>query len=317
MRLRIHGLSLAVEGDARAVAAAMELLVGLPPDPGEGEPDILVRMRPVQPRPRPAGARRFYQGIIDCHEEGEGLVVTDGASQAHVLAGGRRIEVDVADQSLRDGYLFAHVLLLVSLVLALRWHGLFHIHSGALVAPDGRAILVAGGAGAGKSTLTLALLEAGCAYLGDEAVFLSARPGQPAVQALPRPFHVAPRTAAAFPRVAALLSDLLPSGEKRRLDPRRAWPGRERDSMAGPSLLLLPRVTAGARTVTERLASAVALGALVESSVLLVVDGLPGGAEQLEVLRGMADGARAWRVDLGHDLLADPAGTAGRLLELG
>jgi hypothetical protein len=87
--------------------------------------------------------------------------------------------------------------------------------------------------------------------------------------------------------------------------------------MAGPSLLLLPRVTAEARTVTERVASAVALGALIESSVLLVVDGLPGGAEQLDVLRGMADGARAWRVDLGHDLLADPAGTAGRLLELG
>jgi len=313
-RLRFHGLRLSVEGDPRAVALAAELLGGLPVDPAPGAPDLRFTFRPSQPLPRPAGPRRFYHGVLACHADGDDLVLWDGHSIARVAAGGSRIEVDLADASLADGYVFAHVFLLVALVTALRWHGFFHLHAGALAAPDGRSILVAGGAGAGKSTLTLALLEAGCAYLGDDAVFLSARPGRDAVLALPRPFHVAPRTASAFPRVAALVTDLLPSGEKRRLDPRLAWPGKERATMASPSLLLLPRVSGAPATEIEPLPAAEALGALIESSTHVVVDGLPAGGEHLEVLRGVADGVRAFRVESGLDLLEHPAGTAARLL---
>jgi hypothetical protein len=145
-------------------------------------------------------------------------------------------------------------------------------------------------------------------------VFLSSREGAPAVLALPRPFHVAPRTGAAFARVGALLSDLLPTGEKRRLDPRLAWPGRERSSMGLPDLLLLPHVSGAATTVVESLSAAEAMGALIESSTLVVVDGLPGAGEHLDVLRRAANGARAWRVESGRDLLGAPRETADRLL---
>ncbi len=314
MRLRFQGFGLSVEGDPRAALAAAELLGALPEDRSTGAPDLRLVLRASGPAPRPAGARRFYHGILDCHGEGDDLLLWDGHSLARVRAGGALVEVDVADESLRDGYLFAHVLLLVSLVLALRWRGLFHLHAGGLVAPGGRGILVAGGAGAGKSTLTLALLEAGCAYLGDDAVFLSVRGDEASVLSLPRPFHVAPRTAEAFPRVAALLSDLLPTGDKRRLDPRLAWPGLERSSMRAPSLLLLPHVSGGAVTTVEPLSSADALGALIESSMLVVVDELPRQREHMEVLRGVSDGMRAWRVESGLDLLARPEATVERIL---
>ena len=86
--------------------------------------------------------------------------------------------------------------------------------------------------------------------------------------------------------------------------------------MGAPSLLLFPRVSAGPGTIAMRLASAEALGALIESSALAIVDGLPNPSEHLAVLREVADGARAWRVDLGLDLLAAPAETARRMLEL-
>ncbi len=133
---------------------------------------------------------------------------------------------------------------------------------------------VAGGAGAGKSSRTLALLEAGCSYLGDDAVFLSVRGGSPAVLALPRPFHVAPRTAAAFPRISGLPT-----------------------------------------TTVERLSSAEAMGALIESSTFVIVDGLPGGSEHLDVLRRLGDGVEAWRVESGIDLLALPVETVQRVLQ--
>ena len=314
MRLRFQGMSLQVEGDARAVLAAVELLGALPPDDAPGPPDLRLLLRKSPPLPRPTGPRRLHHGILDCHADADDLVLWDGHSLARVAAGGALVEVDVAEESLRDGYVFAHVLLLVSLVLALRWRGLFHLHAGALVAPDGRGILVAGGAGAGKSTLTLALVEAGCAYLGDDAVFLSTRDGETVVLALPRPFHVTPGTAAAFPRVGALLSDRLPTGEKRRLDPRLAWPGRERTSMGPPSLLLLPRVSGSPTTVVERLSSAEAMGALIESSTYVVVDGLPGATEHLDVLRRVSDGVAAFRVESGTDLMREPGATVDRVL---
>jgi hypothetical protein len=315
MRLRFHGLRLSVEGDARAVAAAAELLDRLPVAEGDAPIDVRVLLRSSSAQGRPPGARAFYHGVVDCHVEEGGLVLSDGFSRSRISEGGSRVEVDVAEESLRDGYLFAHVLLFISIVLALRSRGLFHLHAGSLVTPGGDGLLVAGHAGSGKSTLTVALLEAGCGHLGDDAVFLEAAGEGVRVLAMPRPFHVAPGTAAAFPRVAALLTDHLPAGEKRRLDPRAAWPGREREAMDAPRVLLFPRITGAAETVVERVSSAEALGELVESSTLVVVDGLPRRDEHLDVLRRIADGGAAFAVGLGRDLLAAPAEVARRVLD--
>ncbi|MGA8890146.1 MAG: hypothetical protein WB493_01165 [Anaeromyxobacteraceae bacterium] len=312
MRREFHGLRIEVDGDPAAVAGAAELLGALPV--AAGPPDLEIRLRASPPQPRPPGARAFYHGVVDAFLDGADVLVWDGASLARARSGGRIVEVDVAPESLRDGHAFAHVFLLIAVVVALRWRSLFHVHAGALVSPGGRGMLVAGGAGAGKSTLTLALLEAGCDYLGDDAVFVRA-PADPAVLALPRAFHVAPRTATAFPRIAATLGTLLPAGEKRRLDARVAWPGRERMTMPLPGVILLPTVEGGPATRVDPVSAAEALGALIESSTYVVVGGLPGAMDHLEALKEVADGARAFRVGLGEDLLERPAETARRVLE--
>src|SRR5207247_1335232 len=54
----------------------------------------------------------------------------------------------------------------------------------AVVAWGGRAALLCGDGGAGKSTLTLALLRRGCAYLSDEVALLDLTAGN--VRAYPR-----------------------------------------------------------------------------------------------------------------------------------
>lgn len=53
---------------------------------------------------------------------------------------------------------------------AARTHGLAVIHTGAVRTPDGRVVLLTGPPNAGKSTLTAALVAAGCDYLGDESI---------------------------------------------------------------------------------------------------------------------------------------------------
>jgi hypothetical protein len=55
-----------------------------------------------------------------------------------------------------------------------------------------------------------------------------------------------------------------------------------------------------------------ALAALLESSILVVAR-LPGHRAQLQALAALADRAPARRVELGADLLADPAGVAARI----
>ncbi len=304
-----------MEGDPAAVSAVAGLLGALPQ--GSGPPALRFLLRAGARARRPRLERAFFHGVVEGFLDGGDVLVWDGASLVRVRAGGGEIEVQVAPASLRERHVFTHVLMLLALVLAMRWRSVFHVHAAALVTGSGQGVLVAGGSGAGKSTLTLALLEAGCGYLGDDAVLARLREGEPEILALPRVFHVAPRTAAAFPRIGPLLGEILPSGEKRCLDPRRAWPGREAECAGSPEILLLPAVEDRPRSEAEPVGAAEGLGALIESSTHIVVDGLPGAAEHLEVLRAIADGARAYRVRLGRDLLDQPAATAARLVSAG
>jgi hypothetical protein len=67
--------------------------------------------------------------------------------------------------------------------LVARAEGLFILHAAA-VEIDGRAVVLAGDSGAGKSTMAQALIERGAGYISDEYVGLDVR-GQ--VQGVPRP----------------------------------------------------------------------------------------------------------------------------------
>ncbi len=314
MRFRFHHLHVELRGAGPALDAARTLFGGFPSIDASGEADLVVNLRPAAATPRLPSPSDFFHGTIDCHAVGDDVILSDGFSRSRVHGGGRLVEIDVADESLGDLHMFAQVFLLISIVLALRWRHLFHVHAGALVSPSGAGILVTGTAGAGKSTLSLALLEAGCSYLGDDAVFLTVRDDGPVVLSLPRPFHVAPQTIAAFPRIAPFVGSILPNGKKWNLDARATWPGREREEIVAPDVLLLPEVADREETEVQPLGASVGLGALLESSTYVVVDDLPARSAHLDALRRLADGAKAYRVKLGADLLHAPVRTANRIL---
>src|ERR1700674_4851738 len=106
VRLRLHGLVLAVEGDARLVEAARELVGGWPVEPGSAAPDLVLRLSPGSPTAGPAGEPLFFHGVVRCHADGQDLVLSDGASVARVTGGGGRIDAAVAEESLADGHRF-------------------------------------------------------------------------------------------------------------------------------------------------------------------------------------------------------------------
>lgn len=312
MRFELLGVEIAVEGSAAPELARALAPLAVPGEPS-GRPALVVAAEEAagpEPLPEPAV---FVHSPLRAAREGGDLAVGDGASRFLVGAGGRRVEARLAPALLADGGRALGVLHLpVVLTFALRHHGVFHLHA-AVLADGGRAVLVAGQAGVGKTTLALALLEAGLGWLGDDAAFLAERGGEPVAAGVPRPFHLRPDTLAAFPRVAsrAGASDL--SG-RRDVDPAAVWPGRLAREPLRPGLLLFPEVARRPATAVERLAPADALGRLVEASALLVVDGAARPPEHLALLGRIASGIPALRVALGADLLRAPADVARRVL---
>lgn len=79
--------------------------------------------------------------------------------------------------------------------------GIVGTHAGA-VAMDGRAVLMSGRSGRGKSTLTLGLIRRGAEWLSDELALVA--PDDVTILPYPRALHVSPATADLLPELSFL-----------------------------------------------------------------------------------------------------------------
>lgn len=310
-RFALLGLGLAVEGDAGApVAAALAPLAAGPDGPAPAVTFHAVAAAGPLPLPGPTV---FVHPPVRGAREGDAIVVGDATARFVVRPGGARVDATLAPEAAGAAAPVVQALHVpIALAFALRHHGVFHLHAAALADGD-RAVLVAGDAMAGKTTLCVALLEAGLGALCDDAAYLAGREGAVRVQGVARPFHLRPATARAFPRAAALAG--APDAEGRRdLDPAAAW-GAPRRGALTPGLLLFPELARTPATRVERIAPADALGRLVEASALVVVDGAARAPEHLSLLGALASGTPAYRVLLGEDLLRAPVRVAHDILD--
>ncbi len=325
----LHGVTIAwsVAGPTRDPLA--DLLAGLAPATAPEAPAVRLEIRAASNEaaadPRAEGwAPSFFHGVVDAFHGAGGFLIWDRASRVRVPPGGAPIEAAIApaDREIVPGS--AGTALQIALVLALRRAGLFHLHGAALVLGSGVPVLVVGGSGAGKTTTTLALLEAGAEYLGDDALYLAAgaRAGGVDVVAFPRAFHLGPATLATFPRLLPLADPPAAHGDKRPLNPARAYRGRFRPFFslpAGPAgaLALFPSIAAAEEeTALAPLARADAFGHLLASSGALIIPAAAGRAENLALLGALLGALRCHEIRLGADVLAAPAAVAARIAAL-
>jgi hypothetical protein len=91
--------------------------------------------------------------------------------------------------------------IVVGVIAGLSRSGILAIHAG-VVSLDGRAILVSGRSGRGKTTLVLALLRRGLDLLSDELALVA--PDNRTVLAYPRGLHVRPSALDLFPELGFL-----------------------------------------------------------------------------------------------------------------
>jgi hypothetical protein len=167
------------------------------------------------------------------------------------------------------------------------------VHAGAVIGPDGRAWLLAGGTFSGKSTTCVNLIRAGWDYLADDHVVLGREEdGGVTVEGWPRRFNLDHGYASGASE-----------GVRSRVDPDAFGPGRWRRSAALGGLLF-PRVDAGFPTVLAPLHPAGALSRLLQQSPWLLAD-RAAAAPVLALLQAAAS-APACELRLGSDTYRDP-----------
>jgi hypothetical protein len=138
------------------------------------------------------------------------------------------------------------------------------VHASA-VARDGKAVVVPGPMGAGKSTLAAVLVQAGLAYLTDELVALD--PGAGMIRAYPKYLSVGPALASLASVPPAMRSYV---GDDHLVAPRALGAVA---AAAEPAVVILPRYERGAATVLEAIPAAEAFPSVARHAFHLERDG--------------------------------------------
>jgi len=213
---------------------------------------------------------------------------------------------DISSQSIE---VIVSGLIPMALAQILTRRGMFSIHACA-AARDGRAIVAAGGGGAGKSTLTVSLARAGLAVLSDDRVLIRRAPADIECLAWPGPVNLTAESVGLFPE---LVGARLPPGTlqgKLAVAPAAIYQSPKVES-ARPQLLLFPTVGDQAESRFEPLPPGEALVRLVPCSLFYAHRQVL--AEHLAALRDLVAACRCYRLDLGGDV-ADVGGRVASLL---
>ena len=144
---------------------------------------------------------------------------------------------------------------------------LYFLHA-ACLARDGRAVVIAGTAGAGKSTLALGLARAGLDYLGDDMVFLRDEGDTVRALGFSDAIGVTPQTATWLPELASLANQAPEAGYPKYLARVEDHFDVRVVAEATPVAIVFPQIVSGNESRLEPLAGDAAWMRLVPDVLL-------------------------------------------------
>lgn len=202
------GISIALEADGPNRASALDALFARCA-PSGGAPRILVRFA-AEPPPVPDAAPDWSFSDVE-------LWFTDHGAVARHDSGivARRCGADILVGGPDDGAALARAFRRSAqhvLADAMVDHDRFALHAAA-VERDGRAMIIIGDTGAGKSTLAVSAARLSWSVLTDDIVWLRLDGDEVLVSGFPKPVHVPPELLAHAPDAATTL----PGDERGRL----------------------------------------------------------------------------------------------------
>jgi hypothetical protein len=238
----------------------------------------------------PLGGFDYFEAVDEFFVDYGGAVRVRGRGAA------RRVEIAITDDA--DGVsLTVNPFFTIPLLELAKRAGLYAVH-GACVADDDRALLVAGGSGAGKTTLAIALARHGLTFVADDIVFL-AGDADGTVHALPDEVDVTDETARMFRELQCVVDDPLPPG-------RAKHPVRLEDVLGVPrglecraAALALCAVGDDDRTVVEPVPAS---DALIELAPNVLLTEPAASQAHFGALARLARSVPCYRVRTGRDL---------------
>jgi hypothetical protein len=277
--------------------------------PPAGAPAVFVVVRrehAVSPASRGLPVTCAFGDIVGYTEPGR-VELWDGSSLVVAELDGRAVRASIGPES--DWHVVGAVMLFVATALALRAHGLFHLHAGCVDLPGLGTVLVVGESGAGKTTLSLGLAALGGALVSDDSVFLGKRlHGDIEISGWPADLHLAPVTLGAFPDLASRAYRPVSDGRDKQAVPLDALARPWLPAARSPRLVLFPTVGRVSRSLMRRLGDAEIVARLIPQSGLVLVPGAVRGEEHLQLLADLAGAAIGLELTLGTDALSlDPA----------
>jgi hypothetical protein len=310
VRRRIHGVEIEVLCDADDAAALVDRRLSFFP-PGVGEPALSIEVVTVGvggAADRPPDVRIVHESsnvsIVYSDRRDELWVDHRSGSFAHChpAEGRARITVDRGNEAWP--WIASRPLLTVSLLELLKRRSLFGVHAAA-VAHSGRAVMLSGTTGSGKSTASLALLLGGWSFLGDDLVFLrSTSDDPPELLAFPDDIDASKNTLRFFPTLGSPADwPKLAGYPKHQLSPDAVRAGATVAS-AIPAVLLLPRVGDGDAHELEPVSPDELLLELIPNVILTET---VAAQHQLDLLARLTREAPAFRLTLGRRLDSLPA----------
>lgn len=208
---------------------------------------------------------------------------------------------------------------LIALLMLLRGHGYYGIHANGVVY-CGQGVLLVGDSGAGKTTLTLSLVQSGWRYIGDDSLLLhQIKPegSTAAVTAFPlrRGFACREETVNFFPQLATIAAQSPALLEGKKLLPIEAIAPGATDTVCTPRLLLFPKIVEGSESQLLPLDEASALTLLMRQSTGILRD-RASAAAQIGVLKELVQQSLCYEFHGGTDVYKTPATVADRLSTL-
>jgi hypothetical protein len=265
----------------------------------------------AMPPALPQGLKTFEVAFGQCHTDGkrsyltvEGSVIASGIGEAKNC-----LSVWIGKTVHARHPLSVANLMGYALDLALRRADLYQIHGAGLVTPDrGAGVLILGGSGSGKSTMTALLASRGWFYLTDDALLLSQEGEVIQARGIRRYFAASETTLASCSTKNfdhALRGAILSDPSKRRLEPMLAFPGQFLSSCA-PKALFFTSITGRDRSELSGLTRNDTMARLIRSNPWASYDSSTA-RDHLKLLNRLTNQCRAFSVRAGLDVLSDPS----------
>lgn len=316
MQIKLDAITLQLDGDLPALAANWRQIIGAWPalvTRGSETPDIILRLSlqeelPTLPPQAPdfvdvagelpddVGALAVYAGDPSCVT----LHFREGALVTVPLAGGPGPLVAsgvVTPRLLAYGRFEDVTFTSIAPLLRRRGYYLMHAFAAAL---EGRAILMVGRSGSGKTTTGVNLLLKGWSFLANDVVLLKQQPD--GVYALPTPGAVSltPETTTLLPELSPYRAEMVPNPLTAKLNfALDRLPQFSRSDAVPVGGIFFPSVAGRPETTLQALPRSVALARLSEESVDRW--DRPALDVHLALLAELCAGARCYSVEVGRD----------------